>query len=84
MFAKQGISGAKIGRHFLHGLFSSDTKSIFDTINRDAIPLFRLFSQIAIAPKIRQCRYTARSIKRNPGPSSRQDYCKPVALYPIP
>jgi hypothetical protein len=33
------------------------------------LPLFTPFSQIAIAPEIRPCRYTTRLIQRNPTPT---------------
>ena len=33
-----------------------------------------------ISPEIQPCRYAARLIQRNPTPTSRKDYCKPIAL----
>ena len=33
-----------------------------------------------ISPEIQPCRYTSRLIQRNPAPTSRKDYCKPIAL----
>jgi hypothetical protein len=49
-------------------------------VTANAIPPFRLASQNAIHPKMRQCRYTTRLKQANPVPSSRKDKCKPLAL----
>jgi len=39
-----------------------------------------IFHKGEISPEIQPCRYTSRLIQRNPTPTSRKDYCKPIAL----